>query len=120
VGLTPAQAFEQAALALMSIITETKNIAPRTCISFRCEATNLEDLFIDFLNRIIYESDLHKMLFSRFYITMTEHALIAYMWGESIHKERHHPTVEIKGASYHAVTVEQRKNHWYAECVVDV
>lgn len=120
VGLTPAQAFEQAALALTAVITDPKNIAPRQCVNIRCEAENVEELLIDWLNRIIYESDVRNMLFSRFHVTMTEQALHADMWGELVDKKKHCPAVEIKGATYHGLCVEQRGNLWHAECVVDV
>jgi SHS2 domain-containing protein len=33
---------------------------------------------------------------------------------------RHEPAVEVKGATYTALRVQQTDGHWLAQCVVDV
>ena len=53
-GATPAEAFEQAALALTAIVTHAE-VKPLTAIEVTCEAPDLELLFVDWLNAIIYE-----------------------------------------------------------------
>ena len=40
--------------------------------------------------------------------------------GEPIDLERHHPAVEIKGATYTELAVLRKDGHWTAQCVVDV
>ena len=42
-------------------------------------------------------------------------------WGERVDPEKHQPAVEIKGATYTALSVtEQTDGSWTARCVVDV
>lgn len=53
-GASPAEAFEQAALALTAVITHAE-IAPKNRIEVNCEAPDLELLFVEWLNAIIYE-----------------------------------------------------------------
>ena len=121
IGATRAEAFEQAALALTGVITEPDRIAPITAIDIRCEAPDDETLLADWLNALIYEMATRNMLFGRFAVTLDDHRLVAVGWGEPLDRERHHPAVEVKGATYTALSVEHRDDGaWIAQCVVDV
>ncbi len=61
------------------------------------------------------------MVFGRFAVTITGNLLTATAWGEPVDRARHHPAVEVKGATYTALSVAQRKDGtWVAQCVVDV
>ena len=44
-GATPAEAFEQAALALTAVVTAAR-VAPISAVHIRCEAPDLELLFV--------------------------------------------------------------------------
>jgi SHS2 domain-containing protein len=46
--------------------------------------------------------------------------LTATARGEPVDVARHEPAVEIKGATYTALAVEQTDGQWRAQCVVDV
>ena len=120
VGATKAQAFEQAALALTAVITDLQTIKPQQPIEVQCEAPDDELLLADWLNTLIYEMSARKMLFSRFSVQVDGHHLRAQVWGESVDPGRHHPTVEIKGATYTSLRVAQEKGEWVAQTVVDV
>ena len=48
-GATPSQAFEQAAVALTHIVTDAQ-VAARDRIDVRCEAPDIELLFVEWLN----------------------------------------------------------------------
>jgi SHS2 domain-containing protein len=119
-GTTPAQAFEQAALALTAIVTTTP-LKPEVSIELRCEAPDLELLFVDWLNAIIYEMATRNMLFGRFAVTIDGNRLQATLWGEAVDASRHAPACEPKGATYTALRVAQDATGlWSAGCVVDV
>ncbi len=121
VGSTPAQAFEQAALALTAIITEPGLITPKTLVSVTAAADTDELLLVDLLNAIIFEMATKNLLFSRFHVTLLPGFLRASLWGEPVNREKHQPAVEIKGATYHILSLKQRDDGlWCAECVVDV
>lgn len=120
-GMTPAEAFEQAALALTAIICDPALVRPAQAISIQCEELDLELLFVDWLNALIYEMAVRHMLFSRFQVQIEGAFLRAEVWGEPIDPERHQPAVEIKGATYTALAVHREDDgHWVARCVVDV
>ena len=61
IGATPAEAFEQAALALTAVVTDPAGIAPRRPRStIDCEAPDDELLLADWLNALIYEMATRK------------------------------------------------------------
>ena len=119
-GETLEDAFEQAAIGLTAVITEPTGVAPTIPVSLHCEAPDRELLFADWLNALIYEMTLRKLLFGRFEVHIVGHQLDATAWGESIEVARHKPAVEIKGATYTELYVEQIEGAWIAQCVVDV
>jgi len=118
-GATPSQAFEQAALALTAVVTGAR-VEPRSRVEVKCAAADLELLFVDWLNAIIYEMAVRDMLFARFDVKIEDTALTATLWGEPINVARHAPACEPKGATYTALRVAQENGGWSAACVVDV
>ena len=119
-GNSPAQAFEQTALAMSAVITDLILIKTKTVIEIACDEQDLELLLVDWINALIYQMAIHKMLFSQFNVNIRNGRLTAQAWGEKIDVERHHPAVEIKGATYTELAVYQHDNEWIAQCVVDV
>ena len=120
-GANREQAFEQAALALTSVIADPGKIEPRAAIEIECEAPDQELLFVDWLNALVYEMATRHMLFSRFEARIDARQLAATAWGEPLDVARHQPAVEVKGATYTGLRVAQETDGtWVAQCVVDV
>jgi len=108
-------------MALTAVVADPAAINPDMMISLSCEAPDRELLLVDWLNALIYEMATRSMLFGRFEVSLTGTRLNAKAWGETLDIVRHHPTVEIKGATYTALKVAQQPDgHWLAQCVVDV
>ena len=119
-GRTQAEAFEQAALALTAVVTDPAAVAPTCAVPIRCEAVDREQLLYDWLNAVIYEMATRRMLFGRYAVAIDGSRLEAQAWGEDVDRARHCPAVEIKGATYTALSVTCAEGLWTAECVVDV
>ena len=120
-GPTREAAFEQAALALTAVITPLAGVAARVCIDLACEAGDDEALFVAWLNALVYEMAVRRMLFSRCQVAITPGHLHASAWGEPISVSRHRPAVEVKGATYTALRVAPcAGGGWLAQTVVDV
>ncbi|MGE5757350.1 MAG: archease [Sideroxydans sp.] len=120
-GATLEQAFEQAALALTAVIVDPAVVAPTEMIRLSCEASETDLLLVDWLNTLVYEMATRNMLFSRFEVHLEGEHLSAQVWGEALDAVRHHPAVEVKGATYTALKVaRQADGDWLAQCVVDV
>lgn len=119
-GRSAAEAFEQAAQALTAVVT-TADVRAMTSVQVKCEAPDLELLFVEWLNTVIYEMAVRKMLFSRFSVEIDGARLAGRLWGEAVDVARHAPACEPKGATYTALRVAAGNDGtWSAACVVDV
>jgi len=120
-GESPAAAFEQAALALTAVVAEPREVDPRQAVAIQCEAGELDLLFVEWLNAVVFEMATRGMIFSRFAVAIAGHRLYGTAWGESIDAAKHQPAAEVKGATYTQLRVAQEADGtWVAECVVDV
>jgi SHS2 domain-containing protein len=120
-GPDVASAFAQAGLALTAIITEVDKVEAKNSLTVHCQAPNLELLFTEWLNELIYLMSTEKMLFSQFQVNISGNTLQATIHGENVDLQRHEPAVEIKGATFTGLKVEQREDgSWQACTVVDV
>ena len=117
------EAFQQAALALTAVVTN-ETVKPDTAVGITCNAPDPETLFVDWLNALVFEMATRGMLFSRFDVGIDRNAgwrLHAAAWGEAVDRRRHGPAVEVKGATYTALSVEQLDDGmWDAQCILDV
>jgi SHS2 domain-containing protein len=121
VGISKAQAFEQAAEALTAVITEPRSVMSKECIEIACDAPDDELLLVKWLNALIYEMATRRMLFSRFEVRIENIKLQGKAWGEPIDQAKHQPAVEVKGATLTEVAVRQDEDGmWSAQCIVDV
>ncbi|OGA07412.1 MAG: archease [Betaproteobacteria bacterium RIFCSPHIGHO2_12_FULL_69_13] len=119
-GASRAEAFAQAALALTAVVTDLAEVEPRERVAIECEAPDDELLFAEWLNALVYEMSTRKMLFSRFRVRIRGGRLAGAAWGEQVDVARHHPAVEVKGATYTTLRVARDNGGWVAQTVVDV
>lgn len=121
VGRSRAEAFEQAAVALTSVITDPSTVVPSTVVEFTLREADNELLLVDWLNAVLYEMATRRMLFSRFEVALEGDRLHAKAWGEAVDVAKHQPAVEVKGATFTELRVRQDPDGtWIAQCVVDV
>lgn len=119
-GASPAEAFEQAALALTRVATDAE-VRELVRVEVRCEAPDIELLFVEWLNAIIFEMATRNMLFGRFKVNIIGTQLEGSLWGEPVDVARHTPACEPKGATYTELKVAREEDgRWSAACVIDV
>lgn len=118
-GDTREAAFAEAARALTAVVTDVDAVAPALAVPIRCAAPDDELLLVDWLNALVYEMATRRMVFARFDVAITGHALTATAWGEPVDVARHHPAVEVKGATMTALRVAHDAD-WVAQTVLDV
>ncbi len=120
-GATLEAAFAGAALALTSVITDPERVAPNQAVELGCEAGDPELLLVAWLDALIYEMAVRRMLFSRFELRIEDSRLAARAFGEALDIARHQPAVEVKGATLSELAVRRdASGGWLAQCVVDV
>lgn len=119
-GKTLSEAFEQAAIALTAVVTEPDLVIPRIPVPIQVSDDDPELLFLAFLNAIIFEMAVRRMLFHHINITIDGPELRGTAYGELVDIDRHQPAVEVKGATATELFVGQKSGRWRAQCVVDV
>jgi tRNA nucleotidyltransferase (CCA-adding enzyme) len=113
--------FEYLGEALTAVITDPGKVRAAETISVHCEAPDDALLLVDWLNALIYEMATRRMLFSEWHVQLRNQTLSARIRGEPVDRSRHQPVVEVKGATYTALSVEQDEDGtWHGQCVVDV
>lgn len=119
-GWTEQSAFEQAALALTSIVCEPEKIAQREVVFIHCHAPNPEILLMDWLNALIREAATRNMIFGRFRVNLFDHRLEGIAWGDTRDQKHQHRLLEIKRATDTELQVEKQINgRWLAQCVIE-
>jgi SHS2 domain-containing protein len=119
-GDTKAEAFAQCALALTAAVADLRHVWALEPVAVHCEAPDDELLLAAWLNALVYEMATRRMLFSRFDVRIEDGRLSADAWGEAIDAARHHPAVEVKGATMTTLRVARHGDGWLAQTVIDV
>ena len=113
--------FEAMGAALTAVIADPDIVEPRTRVRIRCSAGDDALLMVDWINALVYEMATRRMLFGAWQVSLRDHDLDAWVEGEPVDRDRHLPVVEVKGATYTVLLVEQdNTGRWRARCVVDV
>lgn len=119
-GGTVEEAFENAAVALYSVMVDVKAVKPLENETISVSAPELETLLVEWLNALLTLSDIKRMVFSKFEVNIEGTTLRGTAWGEALDRSRHEPNVEVKGATYHMLNIRKQGGEFIAECVVDV
>lgn len=98
-GTSVEEAFEQAAIALTAVVADVSTIQELETVQLCCDAPDLELLFVSWLNAVIYEMAVQRMLFSKFRVEISDCTLTGSLAGEKVDAERHQVAVEAKGAT---------------------
>jgi tRNA nucleotidyltransferase (CCA-adding enzyme) len=120
-GGTQEEVFEQMALGMTALITDPAGVAAVEDVEIACEAPSTDLLLVDWLNALVYEMAVRRMLFGRFAVTLDGTRLRGVASGERVDVRRHQPVVEVKGATYTALKFHRRDDGcWEAQCILDV
>ena len=115
------KAARRGVVALAGVITDPSRVEAREEVMIKCEAPDPEVLLVDWLNALVYEMAVRRMILARFQVNIEGNQLHGRAWGEDTDVARHEPAVEVKGATYTDLFVGQNSSgDWVAQCVVDV
>lgn len=121
IGGSKAEAFAQAALALTAVVTDPAGVRDIDVVPIACEAADDELLLAHWLNAVVGEMGVRRMLFGHFDVRIDDHRVTAQAHGEPVSVHRHDPAVEVKGATCTALRVAPMPGGgWLAQTVVDV
>ncbi|MGE5751061.1 MAG: archease [Nitrospirota bacterium] len=114
------ESFENAAVALYSVMVNIDAVNPREKRTLTVSAPDRELLLVEWLNALLAISDIEHMIFSKFDVKIEGTTLTGVAWGETLDRDRHEPHVEVKGATYYLLSVREQDGKYTAQCVVDV
>ena len=111
--------FENAALALFSVICDIKKVKPKKKEKFEMKAENLEDLMYNFLSGLIAIVDTEEMFFSKIKVLeVDEQHVIAELFGEEMTKEK--GGTVVKAVTYYEYKLEKTKTGYMARICLDI
>jgi len=113
--------LRNAALALLSLITERRSVRPVDEVVFDVEAETGEELLIKMLSEILYIHEVRNMVFAEADIELTDgFKLRGRLKGEKTDVLRHELLLDIKGATYHNLKIERVNDRFMAEIIFDI
>ncbi|WP_415062608.1 archease [Bdellovibrio sp.] len=122
VGNSLSESFTMVAKALTALMVDPDKISSRQNIKEEISSDTLDLLLYDWINQLIYEAATKKMIFCQFDLRVTQDPphLSAVLAGETVDHTKHDPGVEVKGATFTELKVEQSDHTWVCQCIVDV
>lgn len=113
--------FEAAAEALVAIVLNPANIAPRETIKLAAEGESKESLLVNWLSDVLYWLDGEHFALRSFKVHQLDAGRIAASAkGERRHPGRHEPRLIVKGVTYHQLKIEQSPEGWSCEVYLDI
>ena len=107
------KAFENAALAMFNVITDTKKVAKKKSKKIYVESEDKTSLLYDFLEEVLIIYELESVLFSSFYVAIKKEKINDYeayklngiATGENINWDIHERRNEVKAITFHMMEV---------------
>lgn len=119
-GKTMAETFENAALAMFSLVADLSVVEEKESFRLEVEAEDRESLLVEWLNELIYFLETQNVLLRRFKVEeISDTHLVATGHGEPLDLEKHSVGIQIKATTYHMLKVSHNE-YWEAQVIFDV
>lgn len=122
-GKTLEEAFENAALAMFEVITDTSKIEPEIERKIEVESEDECALLYDWLSEFLVLLDVDYLVFSKFEVKIEKKeegfSLKGTAWGEEFNPEIHESRAEVKAVTYHLMDVKQ-DNEVMVQVILDI
>ncbi len=124
-GSTLEEAFENAAIAVFEVITDTSKVEPREERVVSTEGTDLENLLYRWIEELLILHDSEGLVVSRAKVLSIEEAgdgyrLEARVWGEPFDESRHEHRTIVKAMTYAQLSIRKEGDRWVVRFVVDI
>ena len=119
------EAFENAALAMFNVMTDTIKVDPTQKDTVEVEAEDEYALLYSWLEALLVKFEVNGMLYSVFKINKLECTddgfnLKATVWGEKFGSEKHPQKVAVKAVTYHRMEILKDINKVTLEFILDI
>ena len=116
------EAFENAALAVFELMTDTSKVEPKEEREIRIEGFDLENLLYRWIESLLVYYDSELLVFSKFKVNIDidNLKLTGKAWGEKFNKEKHEGRIVVKAMTYHEMSIEKKGEYYVLTFVVDI
>jgi SHS2 domain-containing protein len=124
-GTTLEEAFENAALAMFEVMTDTGKVSPDIEDSVEVEAEDEYALLYSWLEALLVKFETKNILYSKYKIlsiaeTSEGYRIKATVWGEKFNAEKHTQKVAVKAVTYHRMEVIKEIDKVTLEFILDI
>jgi len=124
-GQNMEEAFENAALAMFEVMTDSAKVDPEQEDSVEVEAEDEYALLYNWLEALLVKFEVNGMLYSKFKIntiqdTSESFKLNATIWGEKFNPEKHAQKVAVKAVTYHRMEIIKEIDKVTLEFILDI
>lgn len=117
------EAFENAALAMFEVMTDTNTINPEIKKEIHVESEDEYALLYDWLSEFLIILDSEFLVFSKFDVKIErngeEYSLNGVAWGEEFDPEKHESRAEVKAVTYHLMDIKQG-DRYMVQVILDI
>jgi SHS2 domain-containing protein len=119
------EAFENAALAMFEVMTDTTKIDPTQEDAVEVEAEDEYALLYSWLEALLVKFEVNHVLYSKFKITSLQDTpegfkLKANVWGEKFDAAKHPQKVAVKAVTYHRMEIIKEHDRTTLEFILDI
>ena len=124
-GKTMEEAYENAALAMFEVMTDTDKITQMQEETLEVEAEDQYALLYNWLEALLVKFETENMLYSKFQITNWEETdetfkFKAKIWGEKFDPQKHPQRVGVKAVTYHRMVIIRERDQVVLEFILDI
>ncbi len=120
-GKSFGELFENAARAMMELITDREKINPSQEIEIEVRGEIIEELLVHWLQEILFLHEVKKMVFKDFRLNLiSETHAKGKAIGEKIDIDKHELSFDIKAVTYHNLKIEPINDKLKVDIVFDV
>lgn len=124
-GRSVEEAFENAALAMFEVMTDTSRVKPTVKDEVTIEEWDEKALLYTWLEQLLLKFELGEMLFSKFDVTRLVQTdkgwrLHAVILGEHYDPARHESKVGIKAVTYHQMEIGREDDGYIVKFILDI
>lgn len=125
-GRTLEEAFENAALAMVESMTETRSIEHKISDNISVEADDMYSLLYSWLESLLIKFEVEDKIYSKFVVQKIEHSPRGYVLkakasGEIFDPAKHPSKIGIKAITYHQMEIiEEKDGRFSVKFILDI
>lgn len=115
------EVFANAALGLFNLMADLTDLDENIKREVGMSAEDTEVLLVEWLNELIYISEVDHVIFKRFEISeLSNNSINATCFGQKLKSGQHRLKREIKAATYHMLKIDKENNRFKAQIIFDI